>query len=89
MDGSENFNRNWTDYRLGFGHPSGEFWFGNENVHQLTKDGNYTLRVELMDPEGTLAVVEYDTFIIGDESSNYKLTVGGYDGSEPPGKNNF
>ena len=55
-------------------------------MHQLTTDGNYVLRIELIDFQGELAVVEYDTFIIGDESSNYKLTVGGYDGSDPPGK---
>ena len=55
-------------------------------MHQLTTDGNYVLRIELIDFQGELAVVEYDTFIIGDEISNYELTVGGYDGSDPPGK---
>ena len=87
FDGSEDFYRNWADYKAGFGDPSGEFWFGNENLHQLTKDGNYRLRIELVE-DGTVAVVEYGTFIIGDEMSKYTLTVDGYVAIDTiPGKN--
>ena len=28
FDGTENFNRNWTDYEQGFGSIDGEFWLG-------------------------------------------------------------
>lgn len=27
-DGSENFNRSWADYELGFGSPASEVWLG-------------------------------------------------------------
>ena len=87
FDGSVDFYRNWADYKAGFGDSSGEFWFGNENLHQLTKDGNYRLKIELVDKNGTVAVVEYGTFIIGDEISNYTLTVGSYvENNDIPGK---
>ena len=85
LNGSVDFYRNWEDYKAGFGDPSGEFWFGNENLHLLTRDRNYVLRIELTNQDGVGAVAQYGNFSVGDESSNYALTVGAYDGSYPPG----
>ena len=36
MDGSENFFRNWTEYKLGFGQLHQENCLGNENIFHLT-----------------------------------------------------
>src|SRR6218665_120925 len=49
FDGSLNFNRNWIDYRNGFGELGGkrEFWLGNELIHLLTSTAAYTLRIEV------------------------------------------
>ena len=58
----ENFDRTWTDYKRGFGSPIGEFWLGNENIHQLTKSGDMMLRVELKGHDGRTAWAEYDNF---------------------------
>lgn len=49
---SENFNRDWADYKNGFGDPAKEFWLGNENIYMLTNNEDYILRVELEDFEG-------------------------------------
>lgn len=48
----ENFNRDWADYKNGFGDPAKEFWLGNENIYMLTNNEDYALRVELEDFEG-------------------------------------
>jgi hypothetical protein len=46
------FNREWEDYKYGFGDPERELWLGNENLHLLTRNEDYELRIELSDFEG-------------------------------------
>ena len=58
----ENFNRDWADYKRGFGNLSQEFWLGNDNIHQLTKSGDMKLRVELEAHGGGTAWAEYSAF---------------------------
>nr|CAD7568836.1 unnamed protein product [Timema californicum] len=48
----ENFNRDWADYKNGFGDPAKELWMGNENIYMLTNNEDYMLRIELEDFEG-------------------------------------
>jgi Fibrinogen beta and gamma chains, C-terminal globular domain len=48
----ETFNRDWADYKNGFGDPTKEFWIGNENIYTLTSSSDYVLRIELEDFEG-------------------------------------
>ncbi|XP_020280649.1 uncharacterized protein LOC109853192 isoform X2 [Pseudomyrmex gracilis] len=55
-DPRENFNRDWADYKNGFGDPAKEFWLGNENIYMLTNNEDYMLRVELEDFEDTLSI---------------------------------
>ncbi|KAE8294026.1 Angiopoietin-related protein 4 Angiopoietin-like protein 4 Precursor [Larimichthys crocea] len=47
-DGSQNFNQLWETYKRGFGSLNGEFWLGLENIHSLSKQGQYVLQVELV-----------------------------------------
>eukprot|EP00105_Crassostrea_gigas_P032087 XP_011454967.1 PREDICTED: fibroleukin [Crassostrea gigas] len=48
IDGKTNFYRNWKDYKNGFGHADHEYWFGNDAIHELTKDKKQILRIDLM-----------------------------------------
>jgi len=41
------FNRSWDEFKVGFNDIKGNYWLGNELLHQLTKNGLYKLRFEL------------------------------------------
>ncbi|CAG2213934.1 Ryncolin-1,Angiopoietin-1,Fibrinogen C domain-containing protein 1,Tenascin-N,Angiopoietin-related protein 7,Ficolin-3,Fibrinogen-like protein 1,Ficolin-1,Ficolin-1-B,Angiopoietin-4,Tenascin-R,Ryncolin-2,Fibrinogen C domain-containing protein 1-A,Microfibril-associated glycoprotein 4,Fibrinogen-like protein A,Ryncolin-3,Angiopoietin-2,Tenascin-X,Ficolin-2,Tenascin,Angiopoietin-related protein 2,Ryncolin-4,Techylectin-like protein [Mytilus edulis] len=80
-NGYVDFYRGWNEYKSGFGNPSHEFWLGNENLHSLTSQYNYEMRVDLFDFDGNTAFAKYNFFAIGDESSKFKLTANGYHGT--------
>ena len=46
VDGSENFNRPWSDYEKGFGNLTGEFWYGLKTINCLTQAGQWELRID-------------------------------------------
>ncbi|XP_066293839.1 microfibril-associated glycoprotein 4-like [Branchiostoma lanceolatum] len=81
QDGSEDFYRGWADYKAGFGKLDGEFWLGNDKLHQLTSQAQYELRVDLEDFEGNGAYAQYQVFTVGSEAELYILAVGGYTGT--------
>ncbi|XP_060809401.1 angiopoietin-related protein 2 [Amyelois transitella] len=78
---AENFNRDWSDYKNGFGDPSKEFWLGNENIYMLTNNDDYMLRVELEDFDGNKRYAQYSHFKIYSEAEYYKLEIDGYEGN--------
>lgn len=83
-DDSPTFNRDWNDFKVGFGNISGDYWLGNDQIHQLTKDDGYKVRVDIQAEVSTGQSAwywaEYSTFIVGDESTNYQLLLDGYSG---------
>ncbi|XP_044270107.1 angiopoietin-related protein 1-like [Tribolium madens] len=81
LDGTENFNLAWEDYKWGFGNLNGEFWLGLEHLHELTGDGGYELLIELEDWVKVKVYARYSLFAIGSELEGYSLKVlGGYSG---------
>lgn len=84
MDGSVNFYRSWVEYEQGFGNleDGGEFWFGLDKIHRLTRDStNNTLRVDLWDFSNSTAHANYSVFSVGNASTQYRLTVDDYTGT--------
>ena len=78
-DGSENFYRRWTEYENGFGNVKGEYWLGLKKIGCLTKVPVKTkLRIDLADFAGNSKFACYDYFHVGTPSTNYRLTIGGY-----------
>ena len=81
FNGSVDFYRNWTDYKRGFGSIDGEYWLGNDVIHQLTSLGNYSLKILLTDWNNTRSHADYSIFYVANETYNYTLTIGGYSGN--------
>ncbi|XP_073432499.1 fibrinogen gamma chain isoform X1 [Dendrobates tinctorius] len=80
LDGSVDFNKNWVQYKEGFGYLSPtdttEYWLGNEKIHLLSTQSTtpYVLRIELEDWSGHKSVADYSTFRLGAEKDKYRLT---------------
>ncbi|XP_056390704.1 microfibril-associated glycoprotein 4-like [Hyla sarda] len=81
MDGSMRFDQSWQNYVNGFGNADGEYWLGLKNIYRLTMFGDYELRVELEDLEGTRVSAQYMNFslshhALNPESDGYRLHIG-------------
>lgn len=44
--GLSSFNRDWKQYKKGFGTIRGDFWLGNENIFRMTRQPT-VLRIEM------------------------------------------
>lgn len=88
LDGSEDFNKNWIQYKEGFGHLSPndktEFWLGNEKIHAITTQTAvpYALRIELEDWSGQKSYADYAHFKLGSEADKYRLTYAFFSGGD-------
>ncbi|XP_067323757.1 tenascin-R isoform X2 [Anolis sagrei] len=80
QNGLTDFFRKWAEYRTGFGNLEDEFWLGLDNMHKITSQGRYELRIDMRDGQET-AYAYYDKFSIGDARSLYKLRIGDYNGT--------
>ncbi|XP_041833968.1 angiopoietin-related protein 5-like [Melanotaenia boesemani] len=80
---AQHFDKDWKEYKNGFGALTNDHWLGLKKVFSLTNDKSkrWTLRVDLWDHEGGSAFAEYSDFSLGNEEMNYKLHVGNYSGN--------
>ena len=84
VDDKVDFQRNWYDYKHGFGDLTGNFWIGLENMHILAGPSKgATLRIELKHllKGNTTLHAKYGTFMIADETDGYRLNVADYSGN--------
>ena len=80
-DGSVYFNKDWNDYKEGFGpFLNEEFWLGNEKIYRIVSGGRYAIHFCMRNRTGAEYYAEYSSFSIGNEDSKYRLYVTGYSG---------
>ena len=92
-DGTGNFQQNWLGYKSGFGKLTGEFWFGNDKLHDLTKasvapkkshlliDMRMKFNSNLQSSSSKTVFAACNGFGVGDEQSKYLLSVGKFHGT--------
>lgn len=73
IDGTVDFNRDYTEYQEGFGNPYGEFWLGLEKLHRITDYQNHNLYISLVDYHNKTRFAQYDSFAIGSKDEGYNL----------------
>ena len=80
-DRSDSFNRSWAEFKVGFNDTRGNYWLGNDLLHQLTTNGRYKLRFDLQFLNLSWSFAEYSSFVVLSERNNYRLLVSGYSGN--------
>ena len=81
-NGQENFDRNWEEYKNGFGNLKWELWLGNEKIHCLTFATCLAeLRIDMGDNTGRKAHAIYDYFALESERTKNKIHLGKYTGT--------
>ncbi|XP_055498026.1 tenascin-R [Leucoraja erinacea] len=79
-NGLTDFSRTWAEYRMGFGNLEDEFWLGLDNIHKISAQARYDLRIDLRDGRESVYAV-YDRFYLSDARNLYKLRIGDYRGT--------
>ena len=78
LDGRQNFQLSWVNYKNGFGNIDWEFWYGLENIRRLLAAQPRQLRL-VYRTNGVEGSSQWQWFKIYDESTYYKLELGQYD----------
>ncbi|XP_068191616.1 angiopoietin-related protein 7 [Antennarius striatus] len=78
--GLTSFNRDWKQYKSGFGSIRGDFWLGNEHIFRLTRRPS-VLRIEMEDWEGQTRYAEYGFFTVKNELNSFRLFLANYSGN--------
>ncbi|XP_073847054.1 uncharacterized protein [Musca autumnalis] len=79
INGTVSFDRNWKDYKNGFGDLNGEFWLGLDKIHALTEPkGSTEFKIEMQDFDNNWRYSHYKSFYVEGESEKYTLRLENY-----------
>ncbi|XP_057308077.1 uncharacterized protein LOC130645966 [Hydractinia symbiolongicarpus] len=69
-----NFSTTWDEYKQGFGNFTTEFWLGNDYIHNLTTQGDITLRIHSTAENNMTKISILTHFRVADEKEFYQVT---------------
>ena len=75
LNNSTAFVRSWMEFKKGFGDSSGNYWIGNDALHNLTSSTACQLLIKLFSTSSEYTATYGNPFQVGDESSKYLLTI--------------
>ncbi|KFB36497.1 AGAP012000-PA-like protein [Anopheles sinensis] len=82
FEGKVGFNRNWNEYRNGFGNKKGEHWLGLLWLKNILSTGGHELLIMYETFYGSFTYAHYDNFMIGHESEQFAVkSLGNYTGT--------
>ena len=81
VNGSEDFDRSWKEYQIGFGHFDANFWLGLEKIRAITDCETNELYIGFEKIDSTeFRKATYDSISLKDEANFYELNIGSYTG---------
>ncbi|XP_061195735.1 ficolin-1-like [Saccostrea echinata] len=75
------FKATWDEYKKGFGDVQGNYWLGNDLIHQLTTVYNSSLYITMKKTDGHVYHAQYSSFSISNETDGYRLSLGKFSGN--------
>ncbi|XP_018784235.1 PREDICTED: fibrinogen C domain-containing protein 1-like [Bactrocera latifrons] len=69
------FDRDWREYKSGFGVLDENYWIGLEKLHAFTSSCQHELYIEMQKYSGESYYARYSEFVVGSESEGYPLRI--------------
>ena len=84
VNGSDSyfFDRSWSEFEQPFGDPNTLYWIGLERMWRISSGQHCSIHFDLSDSDGHVYFAHYDSFSIGDSSSNYSIELVRYNGTD-------
>jgi len=87
-NGEVDFQRNWQEYKQGFGSLDNEFWLGNDFLNYFTTQFDHEVYIKGERFNGEITFSKYSEFKIDNEEEKYRIYVSGENGTPSLGEYN-
>merc|ERR1712061_874666 len=75
------FDKTYAEYKRGFA-SNGESWIGLDNLHRVTSQKDFSMKVTMTDFDGKKYHAVWNQFKVGPAWDGYRLTLGSFNEAE-------